>query len=425
MTTLQAAPGHLTKEASGLGPALAGVRVLDLTQFEAGTSCTETLAWLGAEVAKIEEPTQGEPGRRSSRDVADLDAWYFILLNANKRSATLNLRSEEGRRLLERMIPQADVMIENYGPGTIERLGFGWDRVRALNPRLIYVQIKGFGPDGPYGKFLAFDAIAQAAGGAASITGEPGGPPLKPGPSIADTGAGLHAAIGILAALIQRQVTGRGQRIEISMQDVIVNFCRNAYAALARNGAWGRDLGQRSPSGGILYGNNAPSGSYPCLGGGPDDWCYIYSSRAGNDHWEIVCRVIGREDLLADPSLGTPEGRHEQVERVDGAIAAWTRTFPKIEVMRRMGEAGVPAGAVFNTRDLLNDPYLRQRGTFATVTHPARGEFVMPGFPVRMSDSFVPVEPAPTLGQHSAEIYREWVGMDDGEFQRLRAAGVI
>lgn len=405
----------------GAGASLNGVRVLDLTQFEAGTSCTETLAWLGADVVKIEEPTRGEQGRFASRDVPELDAWYFIMLNANKRSVTLNLRSDDGKRVLGRMIERADVMIENFGPGTIERMGFGWERVRSLNPRIIFSQIKGFGPDGPYGNFLSFDSIAQAVGGATSITGEPGGPPLKPGPSIADTGAGLHSAIGILAALIQRQVTGRGQRIEVAMQDVVINFCRNSYSAHWRGGR----AAVRTASGGVLYGNNAPTGSFPCLGGGPNDYCYLYSSRASNKHWERICQVIGREDLLSDPELDSPEGRYEQEQRVDEAISAWTRALPKAEVMRRLGEAGVPTGAVFDTGDLSNDPYLLERGTFARITHPARGEFVMPGFPVRMSDSFVPVMPAPLLGQHTDEVYRDWLAMDDDELSCLEAAEVI
>lgn len=413
--------GGSAMDGNGVGRALKGLRVLDLTQFEAGTSCTETLAWLGADVVKIEEPTKGEPGRRGSRDVPDLDSWYFILLNANKRSVALNLRSDEGKRVLERLVKKADVFIENFGPGTIERLGFGWDRARALNPRLVYAQIKGFGPDGPFGKYFAFDQVAQAVGGSMSITGEPGGRPLKPGPSIADTGAGLHSAIGILAALIQRGITGRGQRIEVAMQDVVINFCRNAYSAQWRGGR----VADRPGNHGTLYGNVAPSGAYPCLGDGPNDWVSIHTSRATNRHWERICEVMGREDLLNDPTLQTPEDRYEQVERVDEAVTAWTRTQSKYEVMRRLGEAGVPVGAVLDTRDLSNDPYLRKRGMFATIEHPTRGEFVMPGFPVHMSDSKVPLEPAPLLGQHTAEVLHEWLGMAEDDLERLKAATAI
>src|ERR687888_139600 len=219
-------------------PALSGVRVIDLTQFEAGTSCTETLAWLGADVIKVEEPTQGDQGRRASTDKPGVDSYYFMLLNANKKSVTLNLKDERGKEVMRKLIAEGDVMVENFAPGVIERLGFGYDEVRKINPRIIYAQIKGFAPEGPYGNYLAFDMIAQSVGGALSTTGEIDGRPLKPGPTIGDTGSGLHTAIGILAALYQRQITGRGQRIEVAMQEAVINFCRIAYASqLLRNTA--------------------------------------------------------------------------------------------------------------------------------------------------------------------------------------------
>src|SRR5439155_17556599 len=253
-----------------MSKALNGIRVLDLTQFEAGTSCTETLAWLGAEVIKVEEPTRGDQGRGASSELPGADSFYFLLLNANKRSVTCNLKHPRGRDLLCRLIEHADVFIENFGPGVIERLGFGYDQVKQVNPRIIYARIKGFAPGGPYEHFLAFDMIAQAVGGALSTTGEPDGRPLKPGPTIGDTGTGLHTAIGILAALYQRQFTGRGQRIEVAMQEAVINFCRIAYASQLQ---WNRPaprIGNRS-----VLGTNAPSEAYPCKGGGPNDYCYV------------------------------------------------------------------------------------------------------------------------------------------------------
>jgi formyl-CoA transferase len=401
-------------------PALAGVRVVDLTQFEAGTSCTETLAWLGADVIKVEEPTSGDQGRVASSERPGVDSFYFLLLNANKRSVTCNLKHARGREMLCKLIEHADVFVENFGPGVIERLGFGYEDVKRINPRIIYAQIKGFAPEGPYGSFLAFDMIAQSVGGALSITGEPDGRPLKPGATIGDTGTGLHTAIGILAALYQRQTTGRGQRIEVAMQETVINFCRIAYASQL---LWDRPaprIGNRS-----VVGTNAPSEAYPCKGGGPNDYCYIYTTRAGNHQWERLLRVIGRDDLLDDPRFATNRDRFANNDAVDEAIKPWMAARTKTEVMQALGEAGVPAGAVFDTDELLNDPFLRERGMFATVEHPVRGPVTMPGWPVHMSESHVPVASAPLLGQHSEEIYGDLLGYSPDELSTLRSEHAI
>ncbi len=400
--------------------ALEGVRVLDLTQFEAGTSCTEALAWLGADVIKVEEPTLGDQGRTASADREGVDSYYFLLLNANKRSVTLNLRTPRGKEMFRAMLESADVMIENFAPGTIERLGFGYDTVRAINPRIIYAQIKGYGPDGPYGKFLSFDMIAQAVGGALSITGEKDGRPLRPGPTIGDTGTGLHSAIGILAALYDREHTGLGQRIEVTLQDAVVNFCRIAYARQAVSGSAAERVGNGSA---LLA--SAPSATYPCKEGGPNDYVYIYTSRAGNRHWDRLLVAIGREDLLDDPRFATPQARQDHEAEVDALLAAWTRQYSKREVMELLGGAGVPAGAVFDTRELSEDPYLRQRGVFVTVQHPVRGAFTMPGWPVKLSRSPVEVTAAPLLGQHNVEVYHELLGLSEDEVARLKREEVI
>lgn len=396
-------------------PALHGVRVLDLTQFEAGPSCTEALAWLGAEVVKVEEPTRGEQGRQSSTDQAGVDSHYFICLNANKKSVTCNLKDEAGRALLRRMIEQADVMIENFAPGAIERLGFGYDVVREINPRIIYAQIKGFPPDGPYAHYLAFDMIAQAAGGICATTGPEGGRPFRSGAAVGDTGAGLHTAIGIIGALYQRQSTGKGQRIEVSMQETTINFCRINYAAEALLGGPPKRIGNQS-----VMGACSPSEIYPCKGGGENDYCYIYTTRAGDKHWQRMLEVIGRVDLKDDPRFSTNKERFKHHEEVDEIVEAWTRQHPKSEVMRMMGEAGVPAGAVFDTRELREDPTLNRRGTFATVQHPVRGAFKIPGWPVKMSESHVPVTTAPLLGEHSESVYGEWLNLKPEEVRALK-----
>src|SRR5438105_103525 len=311
MGTLESA---LTQQEGGraMGAALEGVRVIDLTQFEAGTSCTETLAWLGADVIKVERPGTGEQGRHASADDSELDSWYFMLLNANKRSVTLDIRREAGRAMLDRLIQGGDVMVENFAPGAIERLGFDYERVRQLNPGLVYVQIKGFPPDGVYGDFLSFDPIGQAAGGAVSLTGDSSGAPVKPGPTIGDTGTGLHAAIGVLAALHQRPRTGQGQRIEVTMQEAVVNYCRISFARQLLTGRPAERWGNQSQ-----LGLTAPSNVYPCRPGGPNDYVFVYTTRASNRHWERLLDVIGRPELKGDPRFADPEHRARHCAAVD------------------------------------------------------------------------------------------------------------
>lgn len=394
--------------------ALDGIRVVDLTQFEAGTSCTETLAWLGAEVIKVEVPGRGEQGRYSSTDAKGVDSPYFLLLNANKKSITLNLKKDKCRKALIELIKNSDIFIENFAPGVIERLGLDYETVSGINPRIIYAQIKGFPTDGPFARFLAFDPIAQAAGGALSITGEDGGRPIKPGINVGDTGAGLHCVIGILAALNQRVSSGRGQRVEVSMQEAVINFGRIAYAAQELNNAPAPRVGNQS-----IIAGTAPSEVYPCKGGGANDYVYIYTTRASDHHWRSLTRLIGREDLLEREEFSTPGSRARNHTEIDAAIADWTRQRDKIEAMQELGAVGVPASAVFDTMELSNDPHLRARGTFVTVDHPARGKFTMPGWPVRMSDSHVPVERAPLLGEHNDYVFRELLSFSDAEVEEI------
>lgn len=400
--------------------ALTGVKVLDLTQFEAGPSCTETLAWLGAEVIKVEDPKRGDQSRAGMNDLPGVDSYYFILLNANKKSITCNLKNNAGRDLFRLMLKDADVLVENLGPGTIERLGFGYEEVRAINPRLIYCQIKGFAPDGPYAKYLAFDMIAQAVGGICATTGEVGQRPVRSGAAVGDTGAGLHAAIGIIAALFQRQFTGRGQRIETCMQETSINFCRINYAAQASLGKPPSRIGNAS-----VLGASAPSEIYKCKGNGDADYCYIYTSRVSNLHWDRLLTVIGREDLIDDPRYDTAQKRWDARPAVNEMIESWTQQRDKVAVMEALGNAGVPAGAIFDTLELQNDPHLRKRGIFDTINHPERGEFVMPTFPVKMSDSQVRLESSPLLGEHTSDIYREWLGLNKEELAKLKREGAV
>ncbi len=400
--------------------ALSGVRVVDLTQFEAGTTCTETLAWLGADVIKVEPPGRGEQGRGATAERNGVDSPYFVMLNANKRSVTCNIKSEKGAALLGRLIENADVFIENFAPGVIERLGFSYSDVRRINPNIIYAQIKGFAPNGPFAKFLAFDAIAQAAGGALATTGESGGRPIKPGPNMADTGSGLHCAIGILAALYQRKATGEGQRIEITMQDAVINFTRIAYAAQEMFGRPPPRVGNQS-----LIAGTSPSEVYPCLGGGENDYCYVYTTRANNLHWEKLLEVIGRRDLLNDPRFSDAKARASNYKDVDAVVAAWMRNVSKHDAMRLLGEAGIPASAILDTRELAADEALRERETFVTVDHPMRGPVTIPGFVIKMSGSHVTVKASPLLGADNDDVFGELLGMSADEIAGLRADGTI
>lgn len=400
--------------------ALAGIKVLDLTQFEAGTSCTEALAWLGADVIKVENPDGGEQGRVASADQPGVDSWYFLVLNANKRSITLNLKDDRGKQMLRDMILKADVMIENFAPGVIERLGFDYDTVIALNPRIIYAQVKGFGPGSQYENYLSFDMIGQATGGAMSITGEADGRPLKPGPTIGDTGAGLHCAIGILGALYQREMTGEGQKVFVSMQDSMVNFSRIAFAAQLIQGRAAHRSGNQ-----VVLGTTAPCEAYACKGNGPNDYCYVYGSRAGSVHWERLLKVIGREDLLDDPRFSTPQARQNHVTEVDALIADWMKDYTKHEAMEILGRAGVPAGAVLDTQEITDDPGMREREMIVELNHSERGTFTMPGWPVKLSSSHVPVQPAPLLGADNEAVYGEWLGFNSDELGALKAGSVI
>ena len=420
MNASSAASQPKAENAGAVAPALAGIRIVDLTQFEAGTSCTETLAWLGADVIKVEPPQRGEQGRGATTDKAGSDSPYFLLLNANKRSVTCNLKSEAGRKLLEQLIAHGDIFIENFAPGVIERLGFSYETVRKINPRIIYAQIKGFAPNSRFRNFLAFDPIAQAAGGALSITGELGGRPLKPGPNIGDTGAGLHCAIGILAALHQRHTTNEGQRIEVTMQDAVINFGRIAYAAQYMFDAPAPRCGNQS-----IIAGTSPSEVYPCKGGGPNDYCYVYTTRASNAHWHRLLEVIGRTDLMDDPNFIDAKSRAANFLSVDKIISAWTLEHDKHTVMQLLGDAGIPASATFDTVELSQDPDLRARGTFVTVDHPVRGEFVIPGSMIKLSASDVPIKAAPMLGADNQDIYGGILGYSEDEIARLQTEGAI
>jgi crotonobetainyl-CoA:carnitine CoA-transferase CaiB-like acyl-CoA transferase len=389
---------------------LTGIRVLDLTQFEAGTSCTEALAWMGAEVVKVENPKGGEAGRTGFPD-----PYYFMMYNANKKSITVNLKSERGLALVKDMARRADVFTENFAPGAIERLGLGYDVVSALNPRIIYAQVKGFGDGSPYASGLAFDPIAQACGGAMSITGEPGGRPIKPGPTIGDTGTGMLLAFSIVSALFQRTQTGRGRRLQVAMQDAVMHYSRGMFISQAR-------LGRAAPR--RPAANNAPAGIYPCKPGGPNDYVYLLTSRANPEHWPRLLKLIGREDLIGDPRYDTAAARVAHEAEVDELIAQWTRQRTKQEAMAQISAAGVPAGAVFDSMELTSEPSFARRGILQTMHH-GEWKMTMPSWPVRFDGAPPPVKPAPLLGEHTEEVLGEWLGISGEEVAALKREGTL
>ena len=398
---------------------LTGIRVLDLTQFEAGTSCTQVLAWLGADVVKVENPAGGDPGRRMGTTKPHRDDPYFLNYNSNKRSLTVNLKSPRGLDIVKDLARKADIFMENFAPGAIERLGLGYDVLSKLNPGIIYGQVKGFGEGSPYENNLAFDMIAQACGGTMSITGAPDGPPVKPGPTLGDTGTGMLMVISILAALYQRKETGKGVRLGVAMQDAMLHYIRNSFGITAKTGKAAPRAGAQSNSGG-----NPPCNIYPCAPGGPNDYVYVYTSRGNPQHWPRLLEAIGRKDLIGDPRFETREARVEHEAEIDAIISAWTCKHDKYEAMRVIG-AAVPAGAVRDTLELMNDPDFEERGIIHTVHHPDHGPFKMAGWPVRFNGKTAVVTPAPLLGQHSAEALKDWLGMNEEQVAALRADKII
>jgi crotonobetainyl-CoA:carnitine CoA-transferase CaiB-like acyl-CoA transferase len=401
------------------GDCLAGVRVLDMTQFEAGPSCTETLAWLGAEVVKVENPRGGDPGRSLGGKPGEDDP-YFLNFNANKKSVTVNLKDPRGLQLVKDLAAKADVMVENFAPGAIERLGLGEDVIRALNPSIIYCQVKGFGEGSPYEKNLAFDMIAQACSGIMSTTGELDGRPLKPGPSLGDTGTGMLLSISILGALYRRKATGQGDHLQVAMQDAMLHYMRIAFSYQARTGRAAPRAADSSVSGG-----NPPMGTFPSKGGGANDYVYVYTSRANPEHWRRLLAVIGREDLIGDARYDTPAARSERAAEVNEMVAAWTRRHTKHEAMEIIGAAGIPAGAVLDTAELTNDPTFEQRGIMQTIQHPVVGPFKMVAWPVRFSGSPPPVKPAPLLGANNDDVLINWLGLGADQVGGLRSDSII
>ena len=398
-----------------MSQALSGIRIIDMTHNQAGPACAQILAFLGADVIKLEEPKAGDVARTVHADKKDSDSLFFLLFNANKRSLTLNLKSDEGKRLFKEVVGQSDVLLENFSPGAMERLGLGWDVLKELNPRLIYATIKGFGSYGPHAHFKSYEPVAQAMGGAMSVTGFAENPPTLVLPAIGDSGTGMHMAIGILAALQQRHATGKGQHVEVSMQDAVVNIIRVSLRDHQRQGA-------PMPRTGNQLGHTVPGTTYACAPGGPNDYVIVL---AQPQMWRALTAAIGRPELADDPRFKTPDSRWENRAALDAIVEEWTRRHRKHEVMRILGDAGVPCGACQDTGEVLADPHLKAREMIVDVDYPTRGVYQTVGCPVKLSESPAEITRPPLLGEHTAELLRALCGLDPDEVKRLKDDGVV
>jgi formyl-CoA transferase len=395
--------------------ALSGIRVIDMTHNQAGPACAQMLAFLGADVIKLEEPKAGDVARTVHADKKNSDSLFFLLFNANKRSLTLNLKSDEGKRLFKQVIGQSDVLLENFGPGAMDRLGLGWNVLRELNPRLVYATIKGFGSYGPHAHFKSYEPVAQAMGGAMSVTGFPDGPPTLVLPAIGDSGTGMQMAIGILAALHQRHSTGKGQHVEVSMQDAVVNIIR---VSLRDHQRQGRPMERH----GNQLGHTVPGTTYACAPGGPNDYVIVL---AQPQMWKAMCGAMGRPELADDPRFAAANARWENRETLDAIVEEWTRKHTKHEVMQLLGDAGVPCGACQDTGEVLADPHLKAREMIVDIDYPTRGTYQTVGCPVKLSDSPAEITRPPLLGEHTEELLTGLCAVDPDQLRRLREEGVV
>ena len=415
-----------------MGKALDGVRILDFTHVQSGPTCTQLLAWFGADVIKVERAGSGDVTREQLRDIPDVDSLYFTMLNHNKRSITLDTKSEAGKRILETLVKRCDVLVENFAPGALDRMGFTWERIQQLNPQMIVASVKGFGP-GPYEDCKVYENVAQCAGGAASTTGFDDGPPLVTGAQIGDSGTGLHLALGIVAALYQRKTSGRGQKVLAAMQDGVLNLCRvklRDQQRLARTGVMQEypqfphgKFGDAVPRAANASGGGQPGSIVKCKGWESDPNAYLYFI-AQAPVWKEICKVIGKESWIADPDYATPNARLPRLKEVFAAIEAWTVTKTKFEAMDLLNQHDIPCGPILSMKELAAEPSLRETGTIVEVDHPKRGKYLTVGNPIKLSDSATVVTRSPLLGEHTDEVLAE-LGFSREEVAGFRSSKVI
>ncbi len=416
-----------------MSKALDHIKILDFTHVQSGPTCTQLLAWMGADVIKVERPGVGDATRKQLVDVEGADSLYFTMLNHNKRSLTLNTKAESGKEVLERLVKTCDVLVENFAPGALDRMGFSWERIQELNPRMIMASVKGFGP-GPYEDCKVYENVAQCAGGSASTTGFRDGLPLVTGAQIGDSGTGLHLAFGILAALLHRDKSGRGQKVLAPMQDGVLNLCRVKLRDQQRLKAGplkeysqhgeGIEFGEATPRAGNDSGGGQPGRILKCRGWetDPDAYTYFITQAAV---WQRICDIIGKPEWKEDPNFATPPLRLPHLNEIFGAIEDWTMTKTKYEVMEICNPLDIPVGPILSMKELSEEPSLRETGTIVEVDHPERGPYLSVGCPVKLSDNDVVVERSPLLGEHSAQILGEVLGYSEAEIASLQESGVV
>ncbi len=415
-----------------MGKALEGVRILDFTHVQSGPTCTQLLAWFGADVIKVERPGEGDITRSQLRDLPDADSLYFTMLNHNKRSITLDTKTPKGKEVLEALIKSCDVMVENFAPGVLDRMGFTWERIQSLNPAMIVASVKGFGP-GPYEDCKVYENVAQCAGGSAATTGFDDGPPMVTGAQIGDSGTGLHLALGIVAALYQRKTTGRGQKVLAAMQDAVLNLCRVKLRDQQRlaNGPMKEypqypngEFGDTVPRAGNASGGGQPGWILKCKGWETDPNAYTYFI-AQAPVWAKICKVIGRDEWITDPDYATPAARLPRLKEIFATVEEWTMTKTKFEVMDILNEYDIPCGPILSMKEIAEDPSLRATGTVVEIDHPTRGKYLTVGNPIKLSDSPTDVTRSPLLGEHTDEILREVLGFDEARIMDIREAGAL
>jgi formyl-CoA transferase len=413
--------------------ALEGVKILDFTHVQSGPTCTQLLAWFGADVIKVERPGVGDATRKQLVDVPGADSLYFTMLNHNKRSIELNSKNETGKQVLTRLVEECDVLVENFAPGALDRMGFGWEAIQKINPRMIMASVKGFGP-GKYEDCKVYENVAQCAGGSASTTGDRDGLPMVTGAQIGDSGTGLHLALGIVTALFQREKTGRGQRVLAAMQDGVLNLCRVKLRDQQRLAAG--PLTEYSQFGeGIPFGDAVPRASNDSGGGqpgrilkckgwetDPNAYTYFITQAAV---WPKICDLIGKPEWKEDPGYATPPARLDKLNQIFGTIEEWTMTMTKFEVMDLCNPHDIPVGPILSMKEIAEDEGLRATGTIVEVDHPTRGKYLTVGNPIKMSDSPSDVTRSPLLGEHTAEILRDVLGYSSADIDKIGASGAV
>jgi formyl-CoA transferase len=415
------------------GLALQGVKILDFTHVQSGPTCTQLLAYMGADVIKVERPGIGDITRTQLRDVKGADSLYFTMLNASKRSITIDSKNPKGKEILERLIKHCDVLVENFAPGALDRMGLTWDYIHKTNPRMIVASVKGFGP-GPYEECKVYENIAQCAGGSASTTGFRDGPPLVTGAQIGDSGTGLHLALGIVTALYQRTRTGRGQKVLAAMQDGVLNLARVklrdqqrlAHGALAEYSQYGEGIpfGKATPRAGNDSGGGQPGWILKCKGWENDPDAYIYFITQA-PVWGAICDIIGKPQWKTDADFATPPARLPRLRLIFDTIENWTKTKTKFEVMEICNGHDIPVGPILSMKEIAEEPSLRATGTVVEVDHPVRGKYLTVGNPIKLSDSPADVRRSPLLGEHTEEILRKVLGYSEKELAEIKVSGAI